>query len=312
MRLFLFILMFMFFGTYKTEASECPEIGLNIYQGFGQADTINLNYITDKNYVFPTLVAISSGIQNKNPNSKYHYYIIGVELSDEEIKRFTALEKKNVEITVVNQQNLWLNKEVYYKHRKVARDFAMKSDLFKFQIADIFPNIDKMLYMDGDTIVQKDLTELFNTDISGVYAGVVKEISADDRLAKSLNIPFYFNVGVMLLNLEKMREDNVAEKLCEYKFGKKPSTRFMTQDAINKIFFGNYTILPAKNNLLSAWFGSYSKDQLFDYYDIDDKKYQTVDDYVNDATIIHFIMEKPWNDRTVPYADIWWEYYMND
>ena len=312
MRLFLFILMFMFSGTYKTEASECPEIGLNIYQGSGQTDTINLNYITDKNYVFPTLVAISSGIQNKNPNSKYHYYIIGVELSDEEIKRFTALEKKNVEITVVNQQNLWLNKEVYYKHRKVARDFAMKADLFKFQIADIFPNIDKMLYMDGDTIVQKDLTELFNTDISDVYAGAVKEISSDDRLAKSLNIPFYFNVGVMLLNLEKMRKDNIAEKLCENKFGQKPSTRFMTQDTINKIFFGNYVLLPAKNNLLSAWFASYSKDQLFEYSDIDDKKYQTVDDYVNDATIIHFIMEKPWNDRTVPYGDIWWKYYMND
>ena len=304
--------MFMFSGTYKTEASECPEIGLNIYQGSGQTDTINLNYITDKNYVFPTLVAISSGIQNKNPNSKYHYYIIGVELSDEEIKRFTALEKKNVEITVVNQQNLWLNKEVYYKHRKVARDFAMKADLFKFQIADIFPNIDKMLYMDGDTIVQKDLTELFNTDISDVYAGAVKEISSDDRLAKSLNIPFYFNVGVMLLNLEKMRKDNIAEKLCENKFGQKPSTRFMTQDTINKIFFGNYVLLPAKNNLLSAWFASYSKDQLFEYSDIDDKKYQTVDDYVNDATIIHFIMEKPWNDRTVPYGDIWWKYYMND
>ena len=43
---------------------------------------INVVFITDKNYVFPTKIAVKSIIVNKNKETKYNINIIGVELDE--------------------------------------------------------------------------------------------------------------------------------------------------------------------------------------------------------------------------------------
>ena len=98
---------------------------------------------------------------------------------------------------------------------------ATPSALLKFKISEILANYDKIIYLDGDILVQKDLTELYNIDIDGYYVAAVDDTGKiyhkKDVYAK---YPNYFNSGVMLLNLKKCREDNISSKLpygfCEF------------------------------------------------------------------------------------------------
>ncbi|MCK7489743.1 MAG: hypothetical protein MZU79_05535 [Anaerotruncus sp.] len=89
-------------------------------------------------------------------------------------------------------------------------DYVTSAAYLKFDLPDLIPNQDKVLYLDGDIIIQKDLSDLFEINIKDYYAGAVKDIGLIDN---DLNIKNYFNSGVMLLNLKLMRENNASTAL---------------------------------------------------------------------------------------------------
>lgn len=89
--------------------------------------------------------------------------------------------------------------------------------LLRFNIIDIFPNYDKVLYLDDDILINGDLSELFETDLKNTYAVVVRSIDAElfidwrkSHENDNLNVEKYFNSGVMLLNLKKIREKQIT------------------------------------------------------------------------------------------------------
>lgn len=83
-------------------------------------------------------------------------------------------------------------------------------------LAEILPDIDKVLYLDLDVFVEKDLTELWNTNIENkALAGVVDMNARNHRLTYIKNINSYINSGVLLMNLKYFKEHNITEKLHE-------------------------------------------------------------------------------------------------
>lgn len=78
-------------------------------------------------------------------------------------------------------------------------------------LAPLLLPLDKVLYLDADTIVTDDLTEMYNTDLTGKWLGWVEE---KNGFFKPYG-PRYWNSGVMLMNLRQMRDDHVAETLIE-------------------------------------------------------------------------------------------------
>lgn len=101
--------------------------------------------------------------------------------------------------------------------------------------------VDKILYLDVDTIVADSLQEMYDTDLSGKWLAWVKE--------KGFYNPYdrdYFNFGVALMNLKQMREDKVSERLLQLL-----NTQYFTfheQDAMNLIAEGKYVELPRRYN----------------------------------------------------------------
>lgn len=96
--------------------------------------------------------------------------------------------------------------------------------MMRLALPDILPDESRVLWLDIDTIVEKDIAGLFDTDLGGCYVGAVEEpIRSKD--------PFvYFNAGVMLMDLDKLR-DGMADKLIRM-INTKPM-RFPDQDVIN-------------------------------------------------------------------------------
>ncbi|MDT2767085.1 glycosyltransferase [Lactococcus raffinolactis] len=254
--------------------------------------TVHVVQITDETYLMPTSVAITSMKENKNGSSKYIVHVVSVGLSSESKNKLFELQEENFIIDIVEQKT----EQAFLKLTKADGDLHVKpAATVKFKLPEIFPHIDKILYLDGDVLVKKDLTELYNTDLNGKYAGVVKDIISvrnpkHMRFLKTSH-QFYFNSGVMLLNLETMREDHISEALVNYRVN--GINHFMDQDALNIVFRENVRYISPMYNLLNKFYDWMDKKQLSEFYQIDMP--ETAIDSFNEATIIHLgSHEKPW------------------
>ncbi len=73
--------------------------------------------------------------------------------------------------------------------------------------ADRLPLPDKILYLDADIMFNRDIDLLYSVDVSAVeYA------AARDHYGKYLVNPNYINAGVILMNLQKMRETGILTR----------------------------------------------------------------------------------------------------
>ncbi|MBR6127334.1 glycosyltransferase family 8 protein [bacterium] len=186
---------------------------------------LNICYITDNKYFLPTLVSIISIAENCS-NSSINIHVICSDISQKYIKILDSLSFRNISIIVNFVENPYKN--LGEKHRHVS-----KTALLKFSVPYLFPNLDKILYLDSDILVFRDLENLYDIDLNNSYVAAVSDIKAVKcyHFDKKLGLDNYFNSGVMLLNLEKMRNDNISEKLVELKNSEKEQS-FMDQNAL--------------------------------------------------------------------------------
>ncbi len=249
---------------------------------------ISIVYICDEYYVMPTCVSIQSMHENKK-NSVYNIYILGIELSDTSKQLIKSVKLNNINIKLLDLENK-------YKQLNTTHEYVSKSALFKFDIPLIFKDLDKILYLDSDTIILKDLSELFNTDITDYYAGVVKDLTSififkdNERIGTQT----YFNSGMMLLNLKNMRSDNISQKLLEYKLNSR-SVKYMDQDCFNSVLAPKLKFLPPEYNYMT------SNEYLY--------KQKICERNFKEPVMVHLTPEKPWKNHRMPYAKEWDKYF---
>ncbi len=133
-------------------------------------------------------------------------------------------------------------------------DLDIKDRLPRATWARIFvprmlPNVDRVLYLDIDVQICRDLTELMETDLgSCVIAGVLEGVPVDGKeFFPELGMPHtcvgYFNAGVLLMDLATMREENLVEKILLFVQGhRERPLNALDQDAINGALYDR--ILP--------------------------------------------------------------------
>lgn len=116
--------------------------------------------------------------------------------------------------------------------------------MMRLLYTDLLPDVDKILQLDVDTIVLEDLTPLWNVDLTGRWCACVPEYMANYKPWHAQ----YYNVGVCLFNLAKLREDNVVPlmveelNLCRY--------MCIEQDMLNKygVPLQRFLALPVRYN----------------------------------------------------------------
>ena len=110
-------------------------------------------------------------------------------------------------------------------------------------LAPHLPLPNKIIYLDVDTIVNGDIAELYAIDVSKHEAGVVRDI----MFVNFVGFFNYFNSGVMLLNLDKIKQTGSFDKAIEMCKAKRMA--FADQDALNK-YIKYRLMIPYKFN----WF----------------------------------------------------------
>ncbi|MDX2254106.1 MAG: glycosyltransferase family 8 protein [Pseudanabaenaceae cyanobacterium bins.39] len=151
-------------------------------------------------------------------------------------------------------------------------------------------SVTKVLYLDADMVVKDDIYQIWNIDISDYYAAAVDTLEFDNRYL-SLGIPLnslYFCSGLILINLQKWREDHIMQKVISFIQNNQDNIQMWDQDSLNAILCSRWLPLPLKWNQQSNFFDS----RLY-------QKYKSNDDYMEaiaNPSIIHYTgSHKPWH-----------------
>lgn len=264
---------------------------------------ISIVYICDQNYAVPARVSIRSVIQS-NAGMHLHFYIMGDSVLDEDKQAFMGLINENVEVDYIDITNEKF--DIGWQHTRVSR-----AALAKFYISRYLRNINKVIYLDCDVIVRKNIASLMDIDIDKMYAAQVVDIPTLKELHwnQKIGTKNYYSSGVMVLNLEAIRRDDIEDRLVEAKL-KDRYHHFMDQDAFNIVFDGFVRELPLKYNLIYSIIKKYEYDEIKEYVSLSKSELEKT---IADPCIIHYAdSDKPWNTTSVDKAEWWYEYIKID
>ena len=169
--------------------------------------------------------------------------------------------------------------------------YISKAMYSRFLIPYVKPDIKKAIYLDIDLIVLKDISSFYNIDLEGYALGAIydeshKDYNKDDPIVPSDKY-YYFNSGVLLLDCEIWRKNNIIKDLFYLEKIYRKINLHPDEAILNKFFDRNYKMIPRKYNFI-------------DYY------YQKAPLPKDDIVIRHYATEfKPWKfDNTLKNDDI--------
>jgi lipopolysaccharide biosynthesis glycosyltransferase len=126
-------------------------------------------------------------------------------------------------------------------------------------LADLLPDeVKKVIWLDCDLLVRADLARLWETDLGGCHLLAVRDplvplVSSryGVRRWRELGLPAgggYFNAGVMLIDLERWREDEVGKRAAAYLKANRGSVMFWDQEGLNAVLCGRWGELDSRWN----------------------------------------------------------------
>lgn len=187
---------------------------------------IPIFFSTNDNYVKHVCVAIASILDNSK--SEFHFCILASGLCEESKNAIVQTAAGNtVEFISIDKRD-FETFNVMLAHLSIEA-------CYRYLIADLKPEFDKAIYLDCDLIVLDDIKKLFDTDINGFYAACGDEI-LKTSYCKNLGLSRYFNSGVLLLNCDLMRRDDITRKLFEKTTALSGKSKYLDQDALNIVF----------------------------------------------------------------------------
>ena len=202
----------------------------NLFEYISSLPEPNLNYIpvalsTSNNYISLVYVCMTSILYSKYAFTYISFYLLVS-------KDFT---KKNIDFlkSLYDQYDYFnitiIEMDDRYDKAFVSR-YITKEAYFRFSLGEIIPHLNKLIYLDNDVIIFKDLINLYN-------------INFNNKMILGQPIHFYnktgfyrINSGILLLNLEKMREKKMEKKILNILINKKEKFNYHDQTVINKYF----------------------------------------------------------------------------
>lgn len=127
--------------------------------------------------------------------------------------------------------------------------------MFRCSLPELLPDLNRIIYLDADLFVNRDIKELWDVDVREYYlAGVADEGVAVHYHPRILNKypeikkESYFNLGVLYMNLKKLREFGNLKKLVVDFLIENPEADLPDQDALNVLFHNKVLYLDGSWN----------------------------------------------------------------
>ena len=251
---------------------------------------ISIAYAPDDNYVNQTVVSMKSALEH---NEQVEFIIMYSKLSAESMQKLGAVGGSLRLIKMDESQfaDLTLSKWVTVQA------------WFRIKLPDLCKDLDKVLYLDCDTLIRGNLDELFSMDLTGKYLAGVKDVWGVSKYVKRLGMKsgVYVNSGMLLFNCNYCRKEHFFDKVVDFAKNNAKIIEFCDQDSINKVVDEHKLVISPKYNLMDTWWRG-------GYYEFEGEEEAEYLQAKENPVIAHLTGLKPaFKGCGNKFKDEWWE-----
>lgn len=274
------------------------------YSEYVEASRIPVFFSINEQYAPYLAVCLKSLAEHVSVDERYRIIVMC-----DDVKNITMIQLRNVlnDYDNVDIEFIDIKKKMHefsesfgstvtdrQENRLYSGEFTL-TIYFRLFIAELFPELDKAIYIDSDTVVNDDVAKLYAVDMGNAMFGAVRDTFAggNPMLARYIEnvvgtkADEYVNSGVLLMNLEKIRHTHLADRFLklmeEYHF----DSIAPDQDYINSMCAKDIYFLDKEWNVMPNKGG----------------------EYIARPKLIHFnLFDKPWHYSEIPYEEYFWQY----
>lgn len=253
--------------------------------------TIPIFFAVDDNYAPYLGVALRSMLANADSRFFYRIHVLITSLSDDNKAKLLSEQRENSRITF-DDISAHVGRIASELHM---RDYYSAATYFRIFIGGIYPEYDRVLYLDSDLVFVGDIAKMYNTDIGVNLVGAVREdvMAMEDVFGRYADVVVgvprekYFNAGILLIDLDRYRALGMEERFISL-LRQRKFTVAQDQDYLNLL----------------------CRDMVY-YFD-PSWNHTSVRGALNDGrtpNIVHYKMDwKPWHYDGVLFEELFWEY----
>ncbi len=250
---------------------------------------IPIFYAADENYLPYLTVSLTSLKENANREYAYEIYVLNSGMDLSKTDKVMKLEEEDFGIHFIDVSEQMR----YIQEALQLRDYYTGATYYRIFIANMFPQYDRALYIDSDTIILGDISKLCTVElgdhfIAAVPDGAVASVPAFRLYTKEvlgIEATEYFNAGIILMNLDQFRKNDFHGKFCDllrkYKF-----RVAQDQDYLNVLCHKRTLLLGMEWNRMPIGGATNEKPE-----------------------IVHYNLTlKPWHYDNILFQEYFWEY----
>ena len=254
-------------------------------------NVIPIFYACDDNFVKYTVVSLQSMKEHAARDKKYCVHVLHTNISEEMQDVMYAMQDE--QFTVCFDDVTDYLKSI--NDKLPLRDYYSRTTYFRLFIAEMFPEYDKAIYIDSDTVVLGDIAKLYAYDLGDNYVGAVRDqvmvqtdvygTYAEQVVGVDRNA--FFNAGLLVINCAQFRVEHVLDQFIDllhvYNF-------VVTQDE-------DYLNLICKDHV--CWLPPQWNTEVFGDIPCEEES----------ICVLHYIMvSKPWHYKDCRMQEYFWEY----
>ncbi|MDF7637893.1 glycosyltransferase family 8 protein [Lactobacillus sp. ESL0791] len=256
--------------------------------------TIPVFYSISDDFTKYAAVSLNSLVKNTSPSNDYTVYFLNQGISDEHQQALKALGSDNVHVKFFYVDDKLVKPIENRQENYLKADFFTMSIFYRLFIPDLFPEYDKAIYIDSDTIINDDIAKLYDTGLgNNLFAAsmdtsiqYVEKMQLYIKNVLALDPKKYINSGVLVLNCLAFRNehfvDHFFDLLEKYHF----DCIATDQDYLNEIAEGRIFYLNPK------W---------------DAMPNENTEPLAKPSLIHYNLFFKPWHFKNIQYEEYFWD-----
>lgn len=269
--------------------------------------------LTSSDYYIPyAAMTLQSIVKNSMPTNNYDVIFLYSNITDESknILKDVIKNNKNFNLRFYNITPM------IGKYKFISNNHVSEETFYRLFVQQIFKNYDRIVYLDSDLIIKRDISDLYNIDIKdnliaatldadwmSQYNGAIPKVKSFCKKVLKLDDPYkYFQAGVVMFNIKEMNKTFKKDELVKY--ASEREYMYVDQDVLNAKLQGRVFYLDLRWNVMTSCGGerlknikTYAPKNIADIY-MEARK---------DPYIIHYAgYLKPWNSPYSDYANEFW------
>lgn len=273
--------------------------------------TISIVTSVDHNYLTPLRALLKSISQFSTLDNNIEVYVLYSCLSTKERIEIETAERLRITSILVDDKEM--------QGFKISGHISIAT-YYRLTIAHVLPHLNKVIYLDSDTILNANPDALWNWPLEGRVAGAVRQAWIASSTAGAprglpshalLGIPSdtpVFNAGVMVIDLEKWRQKYVSKRIFEYLTRFEAHVLWWDQDGLNAVLHDEWTPIDLTWNVMASHVERIKcqADCAYPW-----EHYLKV---ISSPSLVHFSSEKkPWDALyNGPYREYFERYHISD